>query len=85
MWPVEIIAKLQTLLSPRCGVRLLTTVKTAEDAPDCDNGTRLENASLGTRCLTPFLIRFLNPQKTECVASGETIYTFVNRETTDDR
>ncbi|MFC1928384.1 hypothetical protein ACFLXK_02115 [Chloroflexota bacterium] len=66
-------------------MRLLTTVKTAEDAPDCDSGTRHDNASLRTRCLTPFLIRFLNPQKTEWVASGETIYTFVNRETTDDR
>ena len=85
MWLMEIIGRLIVLLLPRYGVRLLTTAKTTEDASDCDRGANLVNASLGTRFRMPFLIRFRNPQKIECVAPGETIYTFVNRETTDDR
>ena len=34
---------------------------------------------------TPFLMRFLSPQQTGQRDAGKTIYTYVKRETTDDR
>jgi len=34
---------------------------------------------------TPFLMRFLSPPQTRQRDPGKTIYTYVKRETTDDR
>ena len=44
-----------------------------------------ENIQVKSLHDAPFLVRFLSPAKLKQIHRGETTYTYVRRETTDDR
>ena len=52
--------------------------------PACPSDTGAQNP-LGPIRHVPFLLRFISPHQIKQVDPGETIYTRVQRETTDDR